>query len=402
MKGGCFFCLNPSELVRLPRSSELFLLPGRSPVGFDRGRRRFRILDNLNAVAAFASPGYTATYNSAYAEKSRTRMLPLFSYGAAVFLDGEFYIAATRVDRELRQDFGSIDAKVICRKAREFGRLFSANRLVRHLQKCALTYGCPAAKNFFLSRYEAPLPTSPRCNARCAGCISYQPEGRCPVTQPRIAFTPSPEEVAEVALFHIEKAPDPVVSFGQGCEGEPLLVFKVLRDSIRLIRKKTSRGVINLNTNASEPEKISRLFDAGLDSIRVSINSLQEIYYMRYYNPKGYSFRDVLDSTRIAKKKGGFVSLNYLVMPGFTDSKDEFTAFRRFLEKSQIDMIQWRNMNFDPMRYFEELRFEPDAFGMIGMRELIGIVRKDFPSIMMGYFNPSRGRIARHAHRRLR
>ena len=35
------------------------------------------------------------------------------------------------------------------------------NRLFRHLETCALTYGCPAAKNLFLCRYEAPLPTSP-------------------------------------------------------------------------------------------------------------------------------------------------------------------------------------------------------------------------------------------------
>ncbi|MCK4423827.1 MAG: hypothetical protein KAV18_07145 [Candidatus Omnitrophica bacterium] len=45
----------------------------------------------------------------------------------------------------------------------------------------------------------------------------------------------------------------PVVSFGQGCEGEPLLVYKTLSQAIKLIRKQTKKGTINLNTNASRP-----------------------------------------------------------------------------------------------------------------------------------------------------
>ena len=215
-------------------------------------------------------------------------------------------------------------------------KLFPENRLIRHLKKCALLFGCPNAKNFFLSRYEAPLPTSPACNAQCAGCISYQPEARCPVTQPRIKFVPTPEEIAEIALFHINMVKKPVVSFGQGCEGEPLLCADIIEKAIKLIRAKTLRGVINMNTNASKAGAISKLFDAGLDSIRVSLNSVREIYYKRYYRPKGYSFKEVLRSINTAKGKGGFVAINYLTMPGFTDSKDEFTAFKKFIEKNSF------------------------------------------------------------------
>ena len=58
------------------------------------------------------------------------------------------------------------------------------------------------------------------------------------------------EEIAEVALFHIDNVDDPVVSFGQGCEGEPLMVADVLEEAILLIRKETSKGIINLNSNS--------------------------------------------------------------------------------------------------------------------------------------------------------
>ena len=103
------------------------------------------------------------------------------------------------------------------------------NRLRNHLENCALTYGCPAGKNFFLGRYEAPLPTAKQCNAHCMGCLSLQKDSDIPHSQDRIAFTPSPREIAEVALAHIRRVPKSVVSFGQGCEGDPLLAAYIRR-----------------------------------------------------------------------------------------------------------------------------------------------------------------------------
>ena len=63
------------------------------------------------------------------------------------------------------------------------------------------------------------------------------------------AFLPKPEEIAGIALFHIAHVKDPIVSFGQGCEGEPLLAGDVIEKAIRIIRRETARGTINMNTN---------------------------------------------------------------------------------------------------------------------------------------------------------
>jgi MoaA/NifB/PqqE/SkfB family radical SAM enzyme len=283
-----------------------------------------------------------------------------------------------------------MDMSSVKKNADRFIELFPDNRLVRHLKCCALSYGCPNAKNFFLHRYEAPLPVSPSCNASCAGCISYQ-SGPCPVAQPRIKFVPTPEEISEVALFHIENTKKPLVSFGQGCEGEPLLCAGVIEKAIRLIRSKTSNGTINMNTNGSSPESVARLFDAGLDSVRVSLNSARERYYRAYYRPKGYTFTDVARSVDIAKRRKKFVSLNYLAMPGFTDSKGEFKAFREFLRRHGVDMIQWRNLNYDPIRYFDELEINIRSSDMLGIKEIIKLLRKEFPDLKMGYFNSHEG-----------
>ncbi len=405
MKGGEYFRLTGSDLIKLPPDSELFMLPDRSPVGYDSGKKTFNVLrhspltqhnDTCYAVAAFLPPGYTVTYSAAYSESRSAQLLPLFSYAPVVFYRNALYTTAVRVDRERRQTLKGVLRPALLRKnVKSFRGIFPRNRLVRHLETCALVYGCPAARNFFLKRYEAPLPTSPGCNAACIGCISHQPKKKCSVTQPRIRFVPTPEEVADIALFHIKEVRSPVVSFGQGCEGEPLLEAEVLERAVKLIRKSTSKGMININTNASRPDVVRRLFAAGMNSMRVSMNSVRETCYSAYYKPRGYTFRDVTRSIREAKKAGGFVSINYLVMPGFTDALRETKALSGFLKKTGVDMIQWRNLNYDPLAYFKRLKISVKREDMTGIAALIRNVKKTNPRLMHGYFNPSRERIRR-------
>ena len=397
MKGGHFFRLAASELIRLPPASRFFMLPGRSPVGYNPAVNRYTSLDDRLAVAAFLPPGYTTTYNSAYVELGRPVPLPLYAYSAACLYRGNYYAAGVRVDRDARHDPRLINRRNVRENIQRLRKVFSPNRLVRHLETCALTYCCPNAQNFFLGRYEAPLPVSPHCNARCGGCISFQPGREVAPAQPRIRFVPSPQEIAQAALFHIGRVRDPVVSFGQGCEGEPLLAADTIEAAIRLIRKETALGVINMNTNASRPGLIARLFDAGLDSIRVSFNSARAVYYNRYYQPRDYSFGDVVRSLAAAKRKRGFVSINYLTVPGFTDSADEFAALGDLLKTGRVDMIQWRNLNCDPLWYFRRLRADVVPDRMIGIRNVIASLARSFPRLEMGYFNPSRARLTRHS-----
>lgn len=386
-KAGVFFSLKPSELIELPFGSELFALPGRYPVGYDATAKKFTVVKHAFAVSAFISPGYTATYSAAYIQNAKGKILPLFSYSPVCLYKGKFYVPAVKIDKDKRHDIRFMSLDKIKQNIKKFKPLFSSNRLFTHLIKCALVYNCPNGKNFFLQRYECPLPVSSECNARCAGCISFQTDRDCPATQPRINFTPTPEEIAQIALFHIENVKNPIVSFGQGCEGEPLLTADILLKSIKLIRLKTKKGIINLNTNASKSEIVKELFKAGLNSMRVSINSAQEKYYNAYYRPRGYSFKDVIKSIQYARKLKGFVSINYLTMPGFTDEVDEVKAMLKFLKNNDINMIQWRNLNYDPLTYKRLMKIETGNF--IGIKQLMSLIKKCFPKIRFGYFNPS-------------
>lgn len=398
MAGATMVPLTLNQTGNMPFGSELMYLPDRRPILFNMRKDRLEMVKEnpyapgqpLFPVTAFNSPGYVNLYLGAYAELKKARPLPLFSYGAVGWQQGKFRSAAVCVDREKRQDLRLMNPAAVVAGIEKMRGQMPANRLRAHLEKCALQYGCPAGKNFFLSRCEAPLPTARQCNARCLGCLSYQNNSDIPSSQERIGFTPSAQEIAEVALAHIKRVNKSVVSFGQGCEGDPLLAADVIEPAIGLIRSHTARGTINMNTNASLPQVLKRLISAGLDSIRISMNSVRRDCYHAYFRPKGYQFSAVLKSIELAIERGIFVSVNYLNCPGFTDTAQEIKALRRFLNRYPIHMIQWRNLNFDPLRYFKTMNRAAQNSKPIGMQRLLEQIRQEFPNLKFGYFNPPR------------
>jgi wyosine [tRNA(Phe)-imidazoG37] synthetase (radical SAM superfamily) len=377
----------PDELMPLPVDSEFFLLPGRGALGLDPETGQVEELEEL-AVAVFASPAHTLSASAAYQTRPGAPTLPLFAYGAVGFYQGQFYVCARRVDQDRRQEFASIPRERIETGARKLLAELPQNRLVRHLTSCALTYGCPAAKNLALGRFEAPLPTSRTCNARCVGCISYQPEDSgFPSTQNRIGFKPTDKEIIEVMRRHQGKERRPIYSFGQGCEGEPLTEAGLIASAVSRFRKAGGKGTVNINTNASLPGTLPELATAGVNSIRVSLNSVRKGPYEAYYRPNGYRFEDVLESIRAAKALGLFVSLNLLYFPGVTDCENEWDALNTLVRETQLDFIQLRNLNLDPelaMKLMAGFDFGP----CMGLANFMKRLKKANPHLGFGYFNP--------------
>ncbi|MBI4798033.1 MAG: radical SAM protein [Desulfarculus sp.] len=392
---GAWEPVDETQCIPLPEGSELFLLPGRLPVGVGPGGRLEVLEDDPNdpyhkptAVAAFLAPAHTSTLSAAYQTQPGAPTLPLFAYTAVGFSRVQFVAAGRRVDSSPRQDAARFPApERLALAAKKLLRSYPKNRLWQHLGTCALTNCCPAARNLMLGRWEAPLPTSPACNASCLGCLSSQPSGRFPATQERIKFTPSADEVAEVALHHFNKGRDPLVSFGQGCEGEPLLMGELLAQSISQIRQLRPKGTINLNSNGSLPQVAARLLREGLSSMRVSLNSLIPERHQAYYQPSGWSLGEAIATIKEVKRVGRFCSINLLCLPGLTDRPEEVEALCNLVETTGLDMIQWRNLNIDTEVYLKELGLgQPEK--RLGMEQLIKMMRARFPRLRHGYFNP--------------
>ncbi len=380
----------PEDLLPLPDESELFLLPGRRAIGLDPATGELEVQEEL-AVAAFAAPAHTLTAHPAYDRGFDAPMLPLFAYGAVGFANGRFYICAKKVDEDTRQIFKGIAPSLLRGKAEAFMRRYPHNRLVQHLAaKCALTYNCPAARNLCLGRYEAPLPVSRSCNARCIGCISRQEDNSpiCATPQNRMEFTPTAGEIVEVMEYHAgNEKRTPIYSFGQGCEGEPLTESALLIDAVSAFRARGGKGTVNLNSNASMPDAVEALANAGLSSLRVSLNSARPEVYERYYRPKGYTFAEVRESIRRAKQGGLYVSLNLLYFPGFSDGLAESDALAELIGTERVDCLQLRNLNIDPDYYLDLLR-DVETGPCTSFSNFRKSLKKKFPWLHIGYFNP--------------
>jgi molybdenum cofactor biosynthesis enzyme MoaA len=395
--GGVFRPVEPSELIELPRGSDLFTLPGRSPVGIDPDTGEQVAVGDfegeaVHGVAAFMAPAYTQILRPAFVPRPGAPALPLYAYTSLGFADDRFWVAGLRVDPDQRQDPYRFDRKKIEKQVQIRTAEMPGNPVVGQLVRCALEYGCRAAQNYFLARWEAPLPVSVACNAQCLGCISLQPgSADFKAAHDRLSKAPRPEHVAELALGHIERVAAAVVSFGQGCEGEPLLLGDVLVDSTRMIRSRTAAGTINLNTNGSKPDVVARLCEAGLDAIRVSMNSPRPDLYRAYYNPRGYDIDAVVESLQVVRRAGGWRGINLFVFPGVTDTAAELDALSALIEGVDLEMIQLRNLNIDPDVYMAKMPIGSVQEGL-GVPEFMAELRRRHPHLRYGYFNPPKER----------
>ncbi len=382
------------EWIPLPDGGQLYELPGRRGIGIDVETGEMRLCEKGWAVAAFIPPAHTGFYLSAYETNADAPTLPLFCYTATGWLNSTFYVPATRVEQDIRQESHGFDLKKVEESVSLLLKTYPHNRLVSHLaNNCALTYHCPAARNYFMGRWECPVPTSPACNANCVGCISFQPvEETIFSTQDRLTFKPTAAEIVEYTVPHLETAPYPIISFGQGCEGEPLLMWEIIRTAIIEIRKHTSKGSININTNGSKPEAVKALCEAGLNSIRVSTNSARSEIYLPYYRPNNYDFDDIIESLKVVRDHGGWTSINYFVFPGMTDAVTEYEALRKLISETDLRMIQWRNFNIDPDWYLGKIG-AAETGEVLGMKQLMELLKEEFPELKYGYFNPPIERI---------
>jgi pyruvate-formate lyase-activating enzyme len=389
--------------VPLPPGGILCLLPGRRPVGFDPSTGEAVTLHEAHAggrtfapwaVGATLPPGWTRSLLPAAARPSPFRAdppaLPQWAYTAAALGPRGPVAWALHTDRRTHWSPRRHSTPDLPRRVER--RLFrSANPIYRQLSRCALEWSCFTAQNTFYGRDEAAIPSSSACNASCLGCLSEQEAGLPPPSHERIRMPPTAEEMAEVMAAHLSRASGRVmVSFGQGCEGEPLLRWREIARAIRLARDATGRGSINVNTNGSSPRALAALCDAGLDACRISLNSASEDLYAAYYRPHGYELGEVVASMRIAKDKGAYLALNLLTFPGVTDREGEVERLCRLVEEVGVDQVQTRPLAIDPDAYMAVARGRGAGGRPLGIRALVAALRGARPGLSIGNFSRAR------------
>ncbi len=382
--------------VPLPAFGRITSLPGRLPVGIDPETGAPVVLDEVTidrrtfaptAVGAFLEPGWTRTLLPADEPLPDAPILPQWAYTAAGWGEEGPVVWALHTDRRTHWDPTRFSTP-------ELGGLVQArlladtgNRILRQLKTCALEYRCFTSQNLFYCRDEAAIPASIMCNARCVGCISDQPEDGPPASHERMDDAPLADEMARVGIHHLLHAKGrTMVSFGQGCEGEPLTRWKVIERAIRAMRAATARGSININTNGSLTEGLDALFASGLDAVRVSLNSANPSLYSAYYRPIGYDFSDVDRSIGVARERGGYVALNLLLFPGVTDREGEVDALCSLVSRHRVDQVQTRSLCIDPQQYLAVAAGAESTGDPIGVPQLLARLRKARPGLVIGNF----------------
>lgn len=383
--------LDPAELLPLPAGATLAMMPGRLAVGRDATGRRVALPAERGwAISAFLPIGYTRARVPGYdlappeAVPPRAEHLPFFGYTALGMRDGQIVAAALQTDDPARWEPAAFDEGDLRRQVRRRLRREPENRVLRQHAHCALDYHCPTASNIFLRRWEGAVAVAGGCNARCVGCISKQEEDGLVSPQDRLNFVPTPEEIIAVGVAHLERADDAMLSFGQGCEGEPLLQARVIEAAIRGIRARTASGSINLNSNASNPRAIARLCAAGLDSLRASTISARPATYDAYYRPLGYGLEQVKRSLIVAREAGAYTAINLLLYPGLADAADEADAWIEFLRETGTRLVELRNLNIDPEVLLPKL---PPRGPASGIAAFIARLRYELPELRIGSFS---------------
>ena len=381
----------------LPQHASLSVLPGRRPLGFDPGTGQIVELGEFKlgrktvrpvAVAAVLPPGYTRSELPAFRKSAIAPLLPQWAYTAAAWDDrlGCHVVWALHTDQRTHWDPAThstpeLPGLVAARLARD------DNPLLRQLAKCALEYRCFTAQNTFYERDEGAIPASSGCNARCVGCISEQPAEGPPSSHERLMRSPEADDMARIGGAHLARAPGrTMVSFGQGCEGEPLTRSREIAHAIRAMRAQTRRGSINLNTNGSLPENLAELIDAGLDACRISLNSAHKPLYEAYYQPIKYGWEQVEESIRLAHRRGVYTAINLLTFPGVTDQEGEADKLCALVSRARVDQVQVRSLAIDPDQYFAVARGTSAGGLRLGFPELLRRLKRARKGLVVGNF----------------
>ncbi len=387
--------------LRLPSCSTLMRLPGCRPIGYDPETGRVEVLDltrgrgarrvAAEAVAAVLPPGYTRTLLPACQRPPQSdahrEELPQWAYSAAgAGAEGE-YVWAMRTDRRTHWSPTRFSTTALPGLVTTSCAELPKNPVLRHLASCALEYRCFTAQNIFYSRDEGGIPSSAGCNARCLGCISQRRPGGAPSSMERLTRPPTPQAMAEVGIRHLSRAKGrAMVSFGQGCEGEPLTRGEALVETVRLIRAKCDRGSININTNGSRTATLEALFAEGLDAVRVSLNSAHPELYRAYYRPVGYDFCDVERSLAAARAEGAYIALNLLMLPGINDRAGEVERLAELIVRYRVNQLQTRSLAMDWERPLAAARGVGAGGAAIGVRGMLAVLRREAPWLTIGNF----------------
>ena len=144
---------------------------------------------------------------------------------------------------------------------------------------------------------------------------------------------------------------------------------------------------LDLVDEGSIAEQIAQ---AGLDSIRISLNSAHAPLYEAYYQPSGYGWDEVEESIRLARRRGVYTAINLLTFPGVTDQEGEANKLCALISRARVDQVQARSLAIDPGQYLALASGNSAGGPRIGIAGLLRRLKGARKGLVIGNF--ARGR----------
>jgi pyruvate-formate lyase-activating enzyme len=363
-----------AKALPLPAGTDVVHLPGRAGIGLDRAGRPRELGPGRFGVAAILPIGYLRIGLPAYVDDIASPPLRPRGYAAlGADASGELVVSGVAL---VVADVDAADGRTapdLVARITATQRDHPSSRVLRQLARCAKDYRCRAAANAFIGRHDCALPVAAPRNERPPEVLVLHDAADASPTEPA-AFRPTPEEIADAASRHLENG-GTVVAFGRACEGEPLLVVRVIEAAIVMVRERTHLGTIHLETNGSLPTALRRLCDAGLDSVAVRLASARAETYEALHRPEGFRFADVRTSIATAVAAKASVALRVLALPGLTDRKRELDALVGLAgDLPTGSSLVLRDLAADPQR---ALQVAPSTEAALGMDRMLDRLRTD-------------------------
>ncbi|RMH80137.1 MAG: AmmeMemoRadiSam system radical SAM enzyme [Acidobacteria bacterium] len=185
------------------------------------------------------------------------------------------------------------------------------------------------------------------CNFSCQFCQNWE-ISQHPQTHNYEVFGEeiSPEEIVRLAKLHGAQS----ISYTYN---EPVIFFEFAYDTMKLAKEKGLRNVFV--TSGYETEEAINIALPYLDAMNIDLKSFSDEFYKRIC---GARLKPVLETIEYAYKKGIWIEITTLLIPGYNDSEEEIRSIARFVASLSRD-IPWHISRFFPAYRMLDLKPTP-------------------------------------------
>ena len=231
-----------------------------------------------------------------------------------------------------------------------YGRVISKN--VDPVEKKPLYHFLPGTFAYSIGTFG--------CNFRCGFCQNYdisQAQESESYLEGVFGESMTPKQVVDEAIRTKCKS----IAYTYN---EPTIFIEYVKDIAVLAKKKGLKNI--LVTNGFMTKECMNFVGKYIDAMNIDIKGFTEEFYMKNCKAK---LQPVLDTIKLAHKKGIHIEITTLLIPGENDSKKELEGIAKFIASVDKNM-PWHISRFFPM--YKMLSKEVTSLESLKMAEKIG------------------------------